>query len=139
MSSNRRVFRAIRYFAALVAALIAVIYFLIGFNVVSVIDRPSDQVFGLPAGIAYALGALLLVVFERRIVWILGAGLQIFVIYMYFNLATQRIPTFEFWGILLRIAQAGVLIALGYLAIRSPQPVGQESRPVNERKGDAPL
>jgi hypothetical protein len=113
---NRR--RLIRYFAAFVSALTAVMYFLIGFHVVSVLDANADQTFGIFAGVAYAFGALLLLAFDRRVVWTLGAILQVFVIFTYFNLASQRTPEFEVWGILIRIAQLLILVALLYLAAR---------------------
>ncbi len=119
MSTNSQINRAVRYFAALVSVLTAVIYFLIAFNMVSVLDTPADQIFGFPAGAAYLLGALLLVAVNRRPVWILGALLQVFVIYMYFNLASRRSPDFEFWGVILRIPQLMILVALVYLAGQS--------------------
>jgi hypothetical protein len=67
------------------------------------------------------LGAVLLLAFDRRLVWILGAILQIFVIYSYFNFAPQRTPTFEIWGILLRVAEVLIFTALVFLvAVRVP-------------------
>jgi hypothetical protein len=110
--------RRIRYAAAFLAALTALIYFLIGFRVLIVLDANADQIFGLFAGAAYALGALLLLTVDRGPLWILGAVLQVFVIYTYFNLASQRTPAFEIWGILLRVAQVLLLLALVYLAVR---------------------
>lgn len=110
--------RTIRYLAALLSGLTAFIYFLIGFNAISVVDTDTSQIFGIPAGIAYAFGALLLIALDSRPLWILGAILQAFVIYTYFDLAPQRTPEFEVWGIVLRIAQLLILIALAYLAIR---------------------
>jgi len=112
--------RVIRYFAAVVSGLTAVVYFLIGFRVISVLDANADQSWGLFAGVAYAIGTLLLLAFDRRIVWILGAFLQVFVIYTYFNLAGNRSPAYEVWGILIRIAQAMILIALAYLMLYLP-------------------
>jgi hypothetical protein len=112
--------RAIRYFAAAMAGITAVIYFMIGFNVVSVLDTSTDQIFGIFAGIAYALGVFLLLVFDRRVVWILGAIFQVFVIFMYFNLASQRSPAYEVWGLLLRVPQLMSFVALVYLAARLP-------------------
>lgn len=112
--------RSIRYFAAAMSGATAVMYFLIGFHVVSVLDAPADQTWGLIAGGAYAFGALLLLAFDRRVLWILGAILQVFVIYTYFNLASQRTPAYEVWGILIRIAQLMILIALVYLEVRLP-------------------
>ena len=113
--------RAIRYFAALVSGLTAVIYFLIGFNVVTVVNPGVGQEFGLYAGAAYALGTVVLVLYERRLLWVLGAILQVFVIYTYFSLASQRTPAYEFWGILIRVAQFIILIALAYLALHAPE------------------
>ena len=110
--------RRIRYAAAFLAALTALVYFLIGFRVLIVLDANADQIFGLFAGVAYALGALLLLAVDRGPLWILGAVLQVFVIYTYFNLASQRAPAFEIWGILLRVAQVLLLLALVYLAAR---------------------
>ena len=111
---------AIRYFAAALAALMTIIYFLIGFNIVSVIAKPEDQIFGIFAGVAFALGMVLLVATDRRVLWILGAVFQIFVFYTYFSLAPQRVPTYEIWGVLLRVIQIPLLIALAYLALRLP-------------------
>lgn len=118
MNARRR--RIIRYFAAVVSGATAVMYFLIGFRVVSVLDGHADQTWGLFAGAAYALGALLLLAFDRRVLWILGAILQVFVIYTYFNLASQRTPAYEVWGIVIRIAQMMILIALVCLEVRLP-------------------
>ncbi|HLF25529.1 MAG TPA: hypothetical protein VJG32_04285 [Anaerolineae bacterium] len=118
--------RTIRYFAAVASAATAVMYFLIGFHIVSVLDGRADQTWGIVAGSAYVLGALLLLAFDRRVLWIMGAILQVFVIYTYFNLASQRTPAYEVWGILIRIAQVMILIALVYLEVRLPlaQPAG---------------
>jgi len=110
--------RAIRLAAAGLAALIAIVYFLIGFQLISVIDTPSDQIFGIFAGAGYALGVALLLRVKRRIVWILGALLQVFVIFTYFNLASERSPAYEVWGIALRVAQVLLLILLAFLAAR---------------------
>ncbi len=110
--------RTIRYFAAVLSGATALMYFLIGFHVVSVLDAPADQTWGIVPGVAYAFGALLLLAFDRRVLWILGAILQVFVIYTYFNLASQRTPAFEVWGILIRIAQLTILIALVHLEVR---------------------
>lgn len=64
------------------------------------------------------LGAILLLVFDRRFLWILGAILQVGVIVMYIVIASQRTPPFETWGILIKLLQATVLAALVYLVVR---------------------
>lgn len=110
----------IRYFAAILSAVTAAIYLLIGFQLVSVLDNTADQYFGFFAAAAYILGVFLLLIFDSRLVWSLGAILQVLVIYAYFDLASQRVPAFELWGILIRIVQVLLLIALTYLAVRTP-------------------
>jgi hypothetical protein len=112
----------IRFIAAGLAAIIAAIYLMIGFNIITVLDTPADQVFGFPAALAYALGIALMIRFDRRIIWILGAVLQVFVVYMYFSLAGQRSPAYEIWGILLRVVQGVLLITLAFLSVRWPLP-----------------
>lgn len=115
--------QTIRYWAALLAGATAAMYFLIGFCVVSVIEAPcADQVFGTYAAVAYVLGMVLLLTFDNRLLWGLGAALQVMVIFMYFNLAAQRVPAYEVWGILLRVVQVVLLLALVYLAIRPTTP-----------------
>jgi hypothetical protein len=112
----------IRYVAAGISAVMAAIYFLIGAGVVTVVtaqqDDPSMLAFGVMAGSGFLLGAVLLVAFDRRWLWILGAILQLFVAVAYFSLAPQRDPPFEPWGIILRVLQLPLLGALVYLAWR---------------------
>lgn len=118
LETSRR--RLIRYSAATLSGVTALIYFMIGFNVVTVLDGNEGQFFGIFAGLAYAFGVLLLLRLDRRELWIIGAILQIFVVFTYFNLASQRSPSYEVWGILLRIPQLIILIALVYLARQLP-------------------
>lgn len=112
--------RTIRYIAVGLAGLTAVVYLLIGLRVLTVLETPSDQIFGFFACAGYGLGVFLLLRYDRRAVVILGALFQVFVIYQYFDLAAQRAPAFELWGLLLRIPQAMILIALVYLEVRLP-------------------
>lgn len=113
--------RTIRIVAAGLSAITAAIYLLIGLQVLIVLDTPADQFFGFFACAGYALGVYLLIAQDRRVVVILGALFQVFVIYQYFNLASQRVPTYEIWGLLLRIPQVMILIALVYLEVRLPR------------------
>ena len=112
--------RLIRYVAAALSGLTAGMYFLIGFHVVTVLDANVDQTWALLPAAAYAFGAALLVMFDHRVFWIPGAVLQVFVIFTYFNLASRRTPAYEFWGVLIRIAQLALFIALAYLSVRPP-------------------
>jgi hypothetical protein len=110
--------RPIRYLAAAFSAATALMYFMIAFRVVTVIEGSADSTWALFPCAAYTLGAVLLLVYDHREVWILGAALQVFVIFTYFDLAAQRTPAFEIWGILIRIAQFIILFALAYLVYR---------------------
>jgi peptidoglycan/LPS O-acetylase OafA/YrhL len=114
----------VRYATAVASAGVALVYFLIGVGVITVVNGPSVDappmlLFGGLAGGAFALGAILLLTFDRRILWVLGAVLQIFVIWAYFGVAPSRDPHFEPWGIGLKVAQAILLLALVYLAAGS--------------------
>ena len=111
--------RRVRAFAAVMAACSSVIYFLIGLRVVSVIQNPEEQVgFGLVAGAGFAIAVLLILSVDQRALWVAGAVLQGLIIFMYFTLAAERIPEFEVWGILLRVVQVPLLVAITHLAIR---------------------
>jgi hypothetical protein len=130
--------RTIRLVAAAASAGMAVIYYLIGFGVLSVVRGGSVDVdilvFGLAAGSAFALGAILLLFFDHRILWIGGALLQLFVVWGYIAVAPDRTPAFELWGITLRIIQVPLFAALVYLALQAPQPRHAPVRPKSHRR-----
>jgi hypothetical protein len=126
MSRRRRV----QYLAAAAATVISAIYFLIGFQVVTVIEEAADQpAFALPAAIAFALGALVILAFDKRWLWIAGSGAQLLIILMYFSVSSQREPAFEIWGITIRVAQTLLLAALTYLAMQRRQPATGAATP----------
>lgn len=120
-SDRRR--REIRYAAAAASAVTALLYFGIGAGVLKVVnetsaDGPSMFEFGTIAGAAFVLGTLLLLAFDRRVLWLLGALFQVGVIVMYVVVSPQRTPPFETWGILIKVLQVAILAALTYLAMR---------------------
>lgn len=129
MQLNRR---TVRYAAAGLSAAMAAVYFLIGIGVLHVVEThpgdPSLLSFGLPASGAFLLGSLLLVLFDRRALWILGAVLQALVVLGYFAVAASRTPAFEVWGIALRLIQIPLFVALVYLIVRAPERAGRASR-----------
>jgi hypothetical protein len=121
--------RTIRYAAATLAALTALVYLAIGFGVIEVVDPATSQpgellVFGLVAGGAFALGAVLLVAGDWRPVWLVGAAFQVFAIVMYVMVSQERTPPFEVWGVMLRVPQLLMLGALTYLFISRPAGAG---------------
>jgi hypothetical protein len=125
-SASVRSRRLVRWPAATLSATIAVLYGLIAANVVTVLDGPAEQVardqmaFGTPALVAYLLGAVLLARYDRQMLWIAGAVLQVLVIAMYIDVASDRDPAFEVWGVVIRVLQVALLILLTYLAVRRP-------------------
>jgi hypothetical protein len=102
------------------SALMAVIYLLIGLRIVEVIRTADDQpVFGFVAAAFFAALAAVLLRWQRPVVWALALANHLFVAYVYFDLAGERIPDFETWGLALRILQVPAILALGSLLLRS--------------------
>lgn len=125
--------RTVRLAAAGVAATMAVIYYLIGIGLLPVVNAGAATdgliVFGAMAGSAFLLGAVLLLAFDRRVLWILGFAFQIFVFWAYISIASQREPAFEMWGITLRVLQMPLIALLFYLAVRAPRSRPAQARP----------
>lgn len=118
--------RVLRYVTAGLAVLSAVVYLLIGLQVVPAIEvgpsDPSPLWFGVGAALAFLFGAAVMLVSERLVLWVMGALFQVFAIAAYLGVAEERTPSFEFWGIALRVVQALILVALVVLISRYPQP-----------------
>ena len=116
--------RTIRYAAAAIATAMALIYFAIGLEVVQVVtDQPVGSSifgFGMGAGLLFLATAAVIVLVDRRIVWAIGAILQVLIALMYFGVAPTRDPSFEIWGITLRVLQLPLFVALTYLALHRP-------------------
>ena len=116
--------QTIRYAAAGIAAAMALIYFLIGLEVVQVVvtePAGSDMFgFGVGAGALFLATAAVIVLVDRRVVWAIAATLQVLIAVMYFAVAPTRDPNFEVWGITLRVLQLGLFAALVYLALHRP-------------------
>lgn len=124
----------IRLGAAALAAAMAAIYYLIGLGVLHVVEGSQDDpqammAFGLPAGTMFLVGAVLLVLQDRRVLWIVGAILQVLVFAMYISVAPTRTPSYEVWGITLRIIEIPLAIALAWLALnRTTGPAREPGR-----------
>jgi hypothetical protein len=118
--------KAVRLGAAIASLLSAVLYYLIGFEVLYVGEStngvdPGLLAFGLSAGTTFVVCAVLLLVVERRLLWIVLATLNAVVIVAYFAMAGVRDPSFEWPGLAVKAAQLVTLGALALLAIRGPQ------------------
>jgi hypothetical protein len=117
--------RTVRHVAAALSALVASVYLLIGFDAIRVVDAQATTAgellpFGLVAGGAFALGAVLLVALDARPLWLVGAAFQVIVLVLYVVVAPERTPPFEIWGVLLRVPQVAMLAALAYLFLSVP-------------------
>ncbi len=98
----------------------ALVYFAIGLGLIYRQEPEGVQlwVFGFSAALAFALGVALMLLRPGRAVWILGAAFMAFVIVAYVAVAPRRDPSFEIWGISLKVAQAAILVALvGLIAL----------------------
>lgn len=111
------------YVAAVAAGLTALLYVLIGLQVLPV-GRPADGTapdllaFGLGVGGMFAVAAILLLLVPRRVVWLAAGALQVMVIVGYFALAEVRDPPFAPWGLVVKALQVVVLGVVAYLALR---------------------
>jgi hypothetical protein len=116
---------ALRLAIAGLAAGSAVVYALIGLEIIAVVeagpDDPSLFWFGIPASLAFLFGAVIMLASDRVLWWALGAVFQVFTIAAYFDVADRRTPAYEFWGIALRIVQMLILAGLVVLIARYPQ------------------
>jgi hypothetical protein len=83
--------------------------------------EPAPVFIPIAAAAAFVLGAILIDRFDRRIVQILGAGVQVITLIGYFAVASDRTPSYEVWGIVIKVLQVVTLAALAYLAVRAPR------------------
>lgn len=111
----------VRYVAAALAGITAILYFLIAAHVLPVVEDMDRgvTVFGLIAGVGFCLITIALVLWKRRFVWIAVAVLQVFAIAMYFVVGRDRVPHYEIWGLLIRIPQVLIIGTTAYLALRA--------------------
>lgn len=124
--SRRHNRRLVRYLAGGLSAAIAVIYYLIGFEVVNVMG--ADQVpFGRTAGTAFLVAAVASFAWDQRWMWVAWAGAQVFAFWTYFDFASERTPSFEFWGITIRVLQVILVGVLAFLVLR-PAPSAARRR-----------
>jgi hypothetical protein len=115
----------VRSIGAVASGAMAAIYLLIGAGVLGIGGSKEGEsvdlaVFGFGAGSAFLILALLLLLTDRRWVWIVALIAQIWVFAIYFLVSGTREPPFEVWGIALRVLHVPLLLALAYLSWRSP-------------------
>lgn len=130
MSAFVRNRRAMRRVAAGLCGAIAAVYLAIAAGLSSI--DPSEEMslvaFGVGAASIFLVGAVLLLMFDRRLLWAAGAALQLMVGAMYLVVSADRTPAFEAWGLGLRVLQVPLLVLLVVLAVRSDRPVDDLSQ-----------
>lgn len=112
--------RALRFVAAGLSVLTAVLYLLIGLNLVDLpgIGSGDQAAFAIPAAIVFIGGAVVAMRYDKRWLWIIGAAGLTLIVLMYFNVSSERDPAYEIWGILIRVVQIPLLVVLAYLALK---------------------
>jgi hypothetical protein len=118
-----------RFVAAGVAGLVAVLYLLIGFGVITVVQDQAEAGAApvVVAGVLFAALAVLLLITSSRQVFIAGAVLQVVVLVMYLVVSAERVPAFEAWGLGIKALQAGLLAAFVTMRLRRPRPLGSRA------------
>jgi hypothetical protein len=104
----------LRIVAIALCAACAVVYVAIGLGLVYE-QRPEGirlWAFGYSTALVFAVGIVLLLLKPGRLVWTLGSAFMVFVLVAYVVVAPRREPSFEIWGISLKVAQAVILAAL---------------------------
>jgi hypothetical protein len=117
---------AMRLVAAGVAGLVAVLYLLIGFDVITVVQDQAEAGAApvVIAGLLFAALAVLLVVTASSGVLVAGAVLQVVVLVMYLVVSAERVPAFEAWGLGIKALQTGLLAAFVVMLVRQPRRLG---------------
>jgi hypothetical protein len=115
-----------RLVATAAAGLSAFLYLLIGLEVLSIGEARSGSNdilgFGLGAAAAFALIAIVVWFTRRRwVLWLVGL-FDAAVLVAYFALAGVREPPFEPWGLLIKVCQAVLLVAVALLSLRGHAP-----------------
>ena len=102
--------------ATLLAGTIALIYALLFVGVLR-IDGPEDA----PTGILAAAATVFLVVAallwwrRSRLLWVGVIALQLLMGSMYVAIAPERVPSFEVWGITIRLLSLALVVVLAKL------------------------
>jgi hypothetical protein len=115
--------RTVGHLGAVAAAVTAILYLLIGVGVLRVGESstgaPNDLLsFGAIVGGTFAVVAALLWFVRSKVLWSAIAVLQVIVLVGYVAAAGLRTPSFEPWGILVKVCQLAVLAAVLYLIVR---------------------
>jgi hypothetical protein len=99
--------------AAALAGAIALLYGLLYLGVLSIAGATDGErgILGVAAGLFVVLGALLW--WRRsRVLWGAITAIQVLMGWMYVAIAPDRDPSFEVWGLTIRVVSVGLLFAV---------------------------
>jgi hypothetical protein len=120
--SSRDVNPFLRLSAIAIAAVVTVLYVVVGAEIVKV-DGVAEVETGPAVPLLIAAGAfgvltIALALHPRPFVYLAGIALDVLVIVGYFVVAPSRHPSFEVWGLSIKAIELGLLVVLTWLAIR---------------------
>jgi hypothetical protein len=104
---------ALQRVAAAVAGLIALLYALLSAGVLEIPGASSEElgILGAAAGV-FVVIAWMLWRWHSRILWIAVAGIQVLMGWMYLDIAPDRNPSFEVWGVTIRAVSVVLVVTL---------------------------
>jgi hypothetical protein len=113
----------LRAVAAGLAGAMAVLYLAIFAGILSVGRAEAGElgVLGVAGGVFAAIAIALWSV-ERRALWVAAALLQVPIFAMYVAIAPERDPSFEVWGITLRVLQLALVVVLALMVAATRRP-----------------
>lgn len=116
--------RLLRRCAAGLCLVMAAVYLLIaaGVSGIESTEEMSIVTFGVGAASIFVVGAVLLLALDNRVLWGLGAAMQVMMAVMYLAVSSDRSPAFEAWGIGLRVLQLVLFVLLVLLTVRHARP-----------------
>jgi hypothetical protein len=122
----------VRRIAVAAAAVTSLLYLLIGFEVLPIGQAAGGadanlMEFGVWTCGTFAVIAVLLAGSTGRLLWSTVAVATAIVLVGYFVMAGLREPPFAFWGLVVKGVQTVLLVAVGYLAVRSPAQVSSRT------------
>lgn len=136
---TRRHVDTARLVAAAAALVAAGLYLLIGLGVLDIGESTQAAAatdlfaFGAMMAATFAVVAALLWRLRSALLWAAVAVLQVIVLVGYVAFANVRDPAFDPWGILIKICQAIVLVAMAYLLVRGREPATAARTPATPK------
>lgn len=122
--------RVATHLAALLAALMALIYLLLWLGVLDLGEATDGElgILGVAGGVHLVL-AVLLLIWRRRVLWVIVAVLQVLLAAMYVAIAAERDPAYEVWGLTIRGLSLVLVVVLVTMLVGSRRPAESTDAP----------